>query len=122
MTPFQECRKMRRSLLAELNTLNSNMGMSINGSNCGCRLFKSKNAGNGYFSLSIIFFTIKIIVMITIWRRLQFKLKKKGKQEIKANKSVRFYTVDTVYYTHSSSEYDRTPSEEDFSAVDYFSL
>lgn len=30
-------------------------------------------------------------------------------------KSVRFYAVDTVYYTHSSLDYDRTPSdEEDF--------
>jgi hypothetical protein len=28
-------------------------------------------------------------------------------------KSVRFYAVDTVYYTHSSTEYDRTPSDED---------
>lgn len=28
-------------------------------------------------------------------------------------KSVRFYAVDTIYYTHSSTEYDRTPSEED---------
>ncbi|KAI9361856.1 hypothetical protein BD770DRAFT_382801 [Pilaira anomala] len=30
-------------------------------------------------------------------------------------KSVRFYAIDTIYYTHSSTEYDRTPSdEEDF--------
>ncbi|KAI7889157.1 uncharacterized protein EV154DRAFT_396928, partial [Mucor mucedo] len=27
-------------------------------------------------------------------------------------KSVRFYAVDTIYYTHSSLDYDRTPSDE----------
>ena len=31
----------------------------------------------------------------------------------KSNKSVRFQTVDSVYYTHSSQEYDRTPVKED---------
>ncbi|KAG2226733.1 hypothetical protein INT45_001080 [Circinella minor] len=31
----------------------------------------------------------------------------------KSNKSVRFQTVDSVYYTHSSQEYDRTPVQED---------
>ncbi|KAI7901462.1 uncharacterized protein BX663DRAFT_514507 [Cokeromyces recurvatus] len=28
----------------------------------------------------------------------------------KTTKSVRFYTIDTIYYTHSSAEYDRSPS------------
>ncbi|KAI8146088.1 hypothetical protein BJV82DRAFT_600439 [Fennellomyces sp. T-0311] len=31
----------------------------------------------------------------------------------KSNKSVRFQAVDSVYYTHSASEYDRTPAPED---------
>lgn len=33
-------------------------------------------------------------------------------------KSVRFYAVDTIYYTHSSTEYDRTPSDEEDSFDD----
>ncbi|KAI9266753.1 hypothetical protein BDA99DRAFT_536167 [Phascolomyces articulosus] len=31
----------------------------------------------------------------------------------KSNKSVRFQNVDSIYYTHSSTEYDRTPAQED---------
>lgn len=30
----------------------------------------------------------------------------------KAQKSVRFNAIDTIYFTHSSAEYDRTPLEE----------
>lgn len=58
--------------------------------------------------------------MRSIWRRIssQFKKNKRRNEDDKVNKSVRFYAIDTVYYTHSSAEYDRTPSEEDLS--DYF--
>ncbi|KAG1175035.1 hypothetical protein G6F70_004821 [Rhizopus microsporus] len=27
-------------------------------------------------------------------------------------KTVKFYAIDSIYYTHSSTEYDRSPSED----------
>jgi hypothetical protein len=62
------------------------------------------------------------------WRRISTQLKtnlsrKRSTSSTNSNrsysppkgKSVRFYAVDTIYYTHSSTEYDRTPSDEDLS-------
>jgi hypothetical protein len=63
------------------------------------------------------------------WRRLSTQLRSNLKRRKSTNstsstdssttkKSVRFYAIDTVYYTHSSTEYDRTPSNEDLSCLD----
>lgn len=57
------------------------------------------------------------------WRRISTQLKSNltrrrstsSSTSYANKKSVRFYAIDTIYYTHSSTEYDRTPSdEEDF--------
>ncbi|KAI9247090.1 hypothetical protein EDC94DRAFT_529158 [Helicostylum pulchrum] len=57
------------------------------------------------------------------WRRISTQLKSNLARRRSTSsftsyankKSVRFYAIDTIYYTHSSTEYDRTPSdEEDF--------
>ncbi|KAI8082447.1 hypothetical protein BDF21DRAFT_417891 [Thamnidium elegans] len=57
------------------------------------------------------------------WRRISTQLKSNltrrrstsSSTSYPNKKSVRFYAIDTIYYTHSSTEYDRTPSdEEDF--------
>ncbi|CEP11648.1 hypothetical protein [Parasitella parasitica] len=62
------------------------------------------------------------------WRRLSTQLKTNLNRKrstsstnsygSKSGKSVRFYTVDTIYYTHSATEYDRTPSDEDLSSFE----
>ncbi|CDS12142.1 hypothetical protein LRAMOSA04337 [Lichtheimia ramosa] len=49
------------------------------------------------------------------WRRfssqMRSNLKRKGStSSSKSSKSVRFRTYESIYYTHSSSEYDRTSS------------
>jgi hypothetical protein len=60
------------------------------------------------------------------WRRISTQLKTNLTRRRSTNsnnshssyntkKSVRFYAIDTIYYTHSSTEYDRTPSDEDLS-------
>lgn len=61
------------------------------------------------------------------WRRISTQLKSNLNRKrstsstnsygSKSGKSVRFYTVDTIYYTHSATEYDRTPSDEDLSSI-----
>ncbi|KAI8370400.1 uncharacterized protein BYT42DRAFT_87149 [Radiomyces spectabilis] len=49
------------------------------------------------------------------WRRLSHQFLHRRRQSIDStcsstsNKSVRFYAIDAIYYTHSSAEYDRTP-------------
>lgn len=60
-------------------------------------------------------------------RRISTQLKTNLKRHRSTNstsscnskKSVRFYNVDTIYYTHSSTEYDRTPTDEDLSCLDF---
>lgn len=60
-------------------------------------------------------------------RRISTQLKTNLKRHRSTNstsscnskKSVRFYNVDTIYYTHSSTEYDRTPTDEDLSYMDF---
>ncbi|KAI8344697.1 hypothetical protein BC941DRAFT_409385 [Chlamydoabsidia padenii] len=47
------------------------------------------------------------------WHKLTKQLKRKRSlQSHESSKSVRFYDIDTVFYTHSSIEYDRTPTAE----------
>lgn len=47
------------------------------------------------------------------WSRITKQMKrKKSFQSHESLKSVRFYGVDAVYYTHSAYDYDRTPTEE----------
>ncbi|KAI9020673.1 hypothetical protein CLU79DRAFT_754929 [Phycomyces nitens] len=54
------------------------------------------------------------------WRRLRTNLSRRrsqtswsSQQSSRSTKSVRFYAIDTVFYTHSSAEYDRkSPTEE----------
>lgn len=70
------------------------------------------------------FLYIKMLSISRTWRRISSQIinkksKKRGGEKV-VNKSVRFYAIDTVYYTHSSAEYDRTPSEEDLSCGEYF--
>ncbi|KAI8879578.1 hypothetical protein K501DRAFT_193291 [Backusella circina FSU 941] len=52
------------------------------------------------------------------WRRISTQLKNNLWQSHSNTRRVRFYSIDAVYYTHSSTEYDRTPSEENFSVID----
>ncbi|KAF1806512.1 hypothetical protein V8B55DRAFT_1430338 [Mucor lusitanicus] len=62
------------------------------------------------------------------WRRISTQLKSNLSRKrstsstssygSKSGKSVRFYTVDTIYYTHSAIDYDRTPSDEDLSSIE----
>ncbi|KAI8073437.1 uncharacterized protein B0P05DRAFT_548530 [Gilbertella persicaria] len=59
-----------------------------------------------FFSLSLVFVMISIA---RTWRRIsQFKTNLGNKK--RSLKTVRFNAIDTIYYTHSSTEYDRTPS------------
>ncbi|KAI7863231.1 hypothetical protein BDF14DRAFT_1845902 [Spinellus fusiger] len=58
------------------------------------------------------------------WRRLRTNLSRRKSQNSwsshssRSSKSVRFYAIDTVFYTHSSAEYDRkSPTEEVFDAL-----
>ncbi|KAI8078653.1 uncharacterized protein BX664DRAFT_242588, partial [Halteromyces radiatus] len=47
------------------------------------------------------------------WHRITKQLKRKRSfHSHESSKAVRFYGIDTVFYTHSSLEYDRTPSAE----------
>ncbi|CAO3584046.1 unnamed protein product [Absidia cylindrospora] len=47
------------------------------------------------------------------WHRIAKQLKRKRSFHSHENsKSVRFYDIETVFYTHSSLEYDRTPTAE----------
>ncbi|CAO3597716.1 unnamed protein product [Absidia cylindrospora] len=47
------------------------------------------------------------------WSRITKQIKrKKSFQSQESSKSVRFYGVDAIYYTHSAYDYDRTPTEE----------
>ncbi|KAI8375465.1 hypothetical protein BD560DRAFT_392374 [Blakeslea trispora] len=84
-----------------------------------------------YFSLSLFFLStffhcsllhLNMVSISRTWRRIsyQFKtnLRKKGTLPM-GHKRVRFNTVDTVFYTHSPTEYDRTPlSNEEYSSED----
>ncbi|OBZ87530.1 hypothetical protein A0J61_04418 [Choanephora cucurbitarum] len=50
------------------------------------------------------------------WHRISHQLKTnlKKKRALPArHKTVRFNAIDTVFYTHSSTEYDRTPSSDE---------
>lgn len=71
-----------------------------------------------------------MISITRTWRKISTQLKTNLKRRKSTNsttsssssdtkKTVRFYAIDTVYYTHSSTEYDRTPSDEDLSCLDF---
>ncbi|KAL1932922.1 hypothetical protein VTP01DRAFT_8600 [Rhizomucor pusillus] len=70
------------------------------------------------------------LIFVRQWRRLSLQLKtnivsrRKSTSSTKSNggssstsskssKSVRFQAIDSIYYTHSSAEYDRTPAPEE---------
>lgn len=55
---------------------------------------------------------------ISIQLRTNLTRKRSTSSTTTFKKSVRFYAVDTIYYTHSSTEYDRTPSDEEDSFDD----
>ncbi|SAL97899.1 hypothetical protein [Absidia glauca] len=60
-----------------------------------------------------------MISLTQTWYKFTQQLRRKRSlQSHESSKSVRFYHVDTVFYTHSSIEYDRTPSAE-LSEEDY---
>lgn len=100
----------------------------------GCSLFFIYSFANiHFFPNSTITTPAKkkmTLIFVRQWRRLSLQLKtnivsrRKSTSSTKSNggssstsskssKSVRFQAIDSIYYTHSSAEYDRTPAPEE---------
>ncbi|ORY92353.1 hypothetical protein BCR43DRAFT_498216 [Syncephalastrum racemosum] len=73
-------------------------------------------------SLRTIFCTMTASPLVRQWRRFSSQLRLTRRKSTtsstsssssnSSNKSVRFQAVESVFYTHSSTEYDRSPADE----------
>ncbi|KAL7314430.1 hypothetical protein PS15m_006001 [Mucor circinelloides] len=94
-----------------------------------CRImYKYKLKISFIYLIFVSSFHHTMISISRTWRRISTQLKSNLSRKrstsstssygSKSGKSVRFYTVDTIYYTHSAIDYDRTPSDEDLSSIE----
>lgn len=127
-TPW-ECMSIRAGVEVRQNNplIPAQGNMTCRISMCINTVWKSPLFVSFLFPLSSKHYHTMISITRT-WRRISTQLKSNLSRKrstsstssygSKSGKSVRFYTVDTIYYTHSAIDYDRTPSDEDLSSIE----